>query len=66
VVCDQDGSTALLVACAKGHLDVVRFLVTDAGSDARLERTKVSCGSTMSPVFRCCAVSDDVVLCVAI
>ncbi len=41
--CDQDGSTALLVASAKGHLDVARWLVTDAGSDARSERSNVSC-----------------------
>ncbi len=45
---DQDGSTALLVACADGHLDVVRWLVTDAGSDARSERTYVSCTSSYS------------------
>jgi hypothetical protein len=41
--CDQDGSSALLEACAFGHLDVVRWLVTDAGSDVRSERDNVSC-----------------------
>jgi hypothetical protein len=41
--CDQGGVSALLVACAMGHLDVVRWLVTDAGSDARSERANVSC-----------------------
>jgi hypothetical protein len=41
--CDQDGWSALLVACAFGHLDVARWLVTDAGSDARSERSNVSC-----------------------
>ncbi len=41
--CDQDGRTALLLACADGHLDVVRWLVTDAGSDVRSERDEVSC-----------------------
>jgi hypothetical protein len=37
----QDGSTALLVACANGSLDVARWLVKDAGCDARSERDKV-------------------------
>ena len=41
--CDQGSCTALLVACHKGHLDVARWLVTDAGSDARSERDDVSC-----------------------
>jgi hypothetical protein len=27
----------------RGHLDVARWLVTDAGSDVRLERDNVSC-----------------------
>ncbi len=40
---DQNGYTALLAACANGHLDVARLLVTDAGSDARSERGNVSC-----------------------
>jgi ankyrin repeat protein len=39
---DQNGRTALLVACASGHLDVARWLV-DAGSDVRSERDNVSC-----------------------
>ena len=41
--CDQFGGSALLAACIDGHLDVARWLVTDAGSDARSERDKVSC-----------------------
>jgi hypothetical protein len=41
--CDQDGWSALLVACVRGRLDVARWLVTDAGSDARSERHNVSC-----------------------
>ncbi len=40
---DQNGATALLLACGNGHLDVVTWLVTNAGSDARSERTNVSC-----------------------
>jgi hypothetical protein len=40
---DQDGWSALLEACVHGHLDVARWLVTDAGSDARSERNNVSC-----------------------
>jgi hypothetical protein len=40
---DQNGRSALLLACTGGHLDVARWLVTDAGSDARLERSNVSC-----------------------
>jgi hypothetical protein len=41
--CDQVGWSALLVACFNGHLDVARWLVTDAGSDVRSERSNVSC-----------------------
>jgi hypothetical protein len=41
--CDQDGVSALLAACACGHLDVARWLVTHAGSDPRSERNVVSC-----------------------
>jgi ankyrin repeat protein len=38
----QNGYTALLAACANGHLDVARWLVTAAGSDVRSERDEVS------------------------
>ncbi len=41
--CDQFGGSALLAACLDGHLDVARWLVTDAGSDVRSERDNVSC-----------------------
>jgi hypothetical protein len=45
--CRQNrGGTALLWACTTGHLDVARWLVMDAGSDARSERDNVS--------SRCC------------
>jgi ankyrin repeat protein len=40
-VCEQDGRTALLCACANGHLDVAQWLVTSGGSDARSERNNV-------------------------
>jgi hypothetical protein len=40
--CQNRGGTALLWACTSGHLDVARWLVTDAGSDARSERDYVS------------------------
>jgi ankyrin repeat protein len=45
---DQNGHTAALMACANGHLDVVRWLVTEAGSDARSERDNVSCRCVFS------------------
>jgi ankyrin repeat protein len=37
----QDGSSALLLACEHGHVDVARWLVANAGSDAASERDKV-------------------------
>jgi ankyrin repeat protein len=37
------GWSALLLACARGRLDVARWLVTHAGSDARSEQNDVSC-----------------------
>ncbi len=40
-VMSQDGETALLCACYKGHIDVARWLVSEAGSDARSERSNV-------------------------
>jgi hypothetical protein len=46
VVPDQHRSTAILVACGFGHLDVARWLVTNAGSDVRSERDNVSCRSS--------------------
>jgi hypothetical protein len=36
------GHTALTAACAAGHLDVVKWLVS-VGSDPRRERKKVAC-----------------------
>jgi hypothetical protein len=39
----QVGDTALLLACRHGHVDVARWLVSDAGSDARSERSNVGC-----------------------
>jgi ankyrin repeat protein len=44
-VVSQDGSTALLWACWSGHIDVARWLVSEAGSDVRSERDNVGrCG----------------------
>ncbi len=49
-VVSQNGYTALLWACRNGHMDVARWLVSEAGSDARSERNNVcrcdgaSCG----------------------
>jgi hypothetical protein len=40
-VVSQDGYTALLLACLRGHIDVARWLVSEAGSDARSERNNV-------------------------
>jgi hypothetical protein len=37
----QDGYTALLAACSSGHIDVARWLVSEAGSDPRSERSNV-------------------------
>jgi hypothetical protein len=56
--CDQDGDTALLVACRFGQLDVAKWLVTHAGSDVRAKRKNVSCAL-------CCQLlaSDGVVVC---
>jgi hypothetical protein len=40
-VLSQDGDTTLLLACLKGHIDVARWLVSEAGSDARSEQNDV-------------------------
>jgi hypothetical protein len=73
--CEQNGYTALLTACANGHLDVARWLVTDAGSNVRSERAKVSslnfflllcvrprfvCDGEVFSAVSCCAVSRTV------
>ncbi len=41
MLCTQDGNTALLVACWSGHLEVVQWLVSSAGSNAATERDNV-------------------------
>ncbi len=41
VVMPQDGDSALLLACWHGHIDVARWLVSEAGSDGRSERNNV-------------------------
>jgi hypothetical protein len=58
--CDQRDNTALLLACKHGHLDLARWLVTDAGSDARSERNGVS-SCYRSECDRC----DPIVICAA-
>jgi ankyrin repeat protein len=68
VVCvamlSQVGDTALLLACCKGHIDVARWLVSEAGSDARSERNNVgrcddaACACVV--VDRRCGVHGDV------
>jgi ankyrin repeat protein len=63
-VVSQAGNTALLLACWSGHIDVARWLVSEAGSDARLERDNVCCcddGACVSVVVRHCGVLGDVV-----
>jgi ankyrin repeat protein len=40
-VVGQIGRSALLVACAAGHVDVARWLLASVGCDAKLERDKV-------------------------
>jgi hypothetical protein len=57
--CRQNrGGTALLWACTTGRLDVARWLVADAGSDARSERDNVSgrCSCRRLCVFLSCRV----------
>jgi hypothetical protein len=41
VVPTQAGATALLIACRNGHLEVARWLVSSAGSNAATERDSV-------------------------
>jgi hypothetical protein len=41
IVVYQNGDTALLLACYSGQLAVARWLVTNAGSNARSERNNV-------------------------
>jgi hypothetical protein len=38
----QSGNSALLLASCNGRADVVRWLVTEAGCDARSDRNRVS------------------------
>jgi ankyrin repeat protein len=42
---EQDGDTALLLACDNGHINVARWLVTEVGIDARTEKDNVSAGT---------------------
>jgi hypothetical protein len=54
----QVGRTALLVACAAGQSDVVRWLVTEGGSDARSERDKVRRSWCYCVLTGCCENRD--------
>ncbi len=58
-VVSQNGYTALLLACYHGHIDVARWLVSEAGSDARSERDNV--GRCDDAACVCVVVSDCVV-----
>ncbi len=64
--CDQDGATALLLACQHGYLDVARWLVTVAGSDARAERDNVCIPGAIRVCVicsRCCDCSGTADVC---
>jgi hypothetical protein len=56
--CDQNGASALLLACASGHLDVAQWLVVNAGSNARSERTTVSRWNRCVSLFLCIFVAQ--------
>ncbi len=54
-VVSQNGKSALLLACWHGHVNVARWLVSEAGSDARSERDNVCrCGDA---AFGCVVLS---------
>jgi hypothetical protein len=60
--CNQDGDTALLLACATGHIEVARWLVAVARSDVQSERDNVSVAVDVCvfPALFCCSVRGDV------
>ncbi len=58
----QDGESALSVACANGHLEVVQWLVSSAGSSAATERNDV-CGLHWDCAV-CCADARTCGICV--
>jgi ankyrin repeat protein len=41
VACEQEGYTALLLACLGGHADLTRWLVSSAGSNPQEEEDEV-------------------------
>lgn len=52
---NQNGDTALLLACFEGRLEVARWLVAECGCDAQTEHNSVSCRCPLESLRRACA-----------